>query len=128
MSAPHISLLRRDAESLYAAGAFREGGVGGRKSSGVAARTRNCDICGLFDDAESGKGEGVGELTAREDMLDLMGDLKEKLKDGLGRKISDSMELQYLRYPGDGKGFYGRHLDHNSPNDDGLSLHVSKVM
>lgn len=84
--------------------------------------TRICDICGIFDDAEA-----AGPSDARDDLLDLMADLRDLLQMDLGVRLSEAMELQYLRYPGgDGtnssdkrkeSGFYGRHFD-SSPEDE----------
>ena len=48
---------------------------------------------------------------AREELFARMADLREQLQRVLGRRLSPFMELQYLRYPGGGRGFYGRHVD-----------------
>lgn len=126
LSASQIASLRNDAKLLYEAGAFRGGGVGGRKESSLEQRTRACDICGLFDDAEEGRGEGIGEIEARDEIVSSMEELVTTLNEKLTRELlMDSMELQYLRYPGDGAGFYSRHLDHNSPGDDELDVQRS---
>jgi hypothetical protein len=94
-------------------------------------RTRLCDICGLFDDAEKADGT-VGDRNAREDLFDIMGDLREMLQKELGVKLLDSMELQYLHYPGrkNGKkmGFYQRHFDHTGDEDKPYRRKVSLLL
>ena len=126
-----------DAKALYQKGAFVPGGLRRRKTAAhhkqnngtdaadttmkttTDATTRICDICGIFDDAEA-----AGPSDARDDLLDLMADLRDLLQIDLGIRLSESMELQYLRYPGGGdnkrkkkSGFYGRHFD-SSPEDE----------
>mmetsp|Transcript_1178 Transcript_1178/g.2931 ORF Transcript_1178/g.2931 Transcript_1178/m.2931 type:complete len:348 (+) Transcript_1178:110-1153(+) len=105
-----------------------EGGGSSMKTTTDDA-TRICDVCGLFDDAEKA-GPGVGDMDAREDLFDLMGDLRDVLQRELDVRLSEGMELQYLRYPGAAcgssagngddkgecvgekrRGFYGRHFD-----------------
>ena len=61
-----------------------------------------------------GKSNPVGpkfDEEAREELFARMADLREQLQRVLGRPLSPFMELQYLRYPGGGRGFYGRHVD-----------------
>ena len=109
--AEQVDALRADANALYCAGAFVKGGLRRRydnKKNGTSSvdvktatdeRTRLCDICGLFDDAEKAD-ETVGDRDAREDLLDLMSELREMLQKELGVKLLDSRDLQYLHYPG----------------------------
>ncbi|KAL7524899.1 hypothetical protein ACHAWF_001124 [Thalassiosira exigua] len=153
LNAEQIVALREDATALYSAGAFVPGGLRRRSGSdhGSAKDTKSnrknsterqanmktttdetmrvCDVCGLFDDAEKAP-ESVGNRRAREELFDLMADLRELLQIELDVELSEGMELQYLRYPGgrgeetsrnkrsnvDMKGFYGRHFD-SSPED-----------
>jgi SM-20-related protein len=68
-----------------------------------------CSCCGLFDDAASAV--GIGDKHARESLFEAIGKLRNTLSRVLGTPLADVMELQYLRYPGGGKGFYGRHVD-----------------
>jgi hypothetical protein len=105
-----LDAIRDDAKQLYAAGAFTTGEVGGNTAatSMTNKNRRLCDVCGLFDDALS---VNAGNVKQREDVFDLMGDLRELLMDEFERPLAETVELQYLRYPGNG-GFYGRHLDH----------------
>jgi len=145
LSKQQVEALLNDAKDLHRKGAFVAGGLRRRKNENVLHRkqksdgtassdmktttdvtTRICDVCGIFDDAES-----AGPSDARDDLLDLMADLRELLQLDLGVRLSESMELQYLRYPGgDGSnekgskdhsktrsGFYGRHFD-SSPEDE----------
>ena len=148
LSKQQVEALLEDAKSLYRTGAFVPGGLRrshNRKSNSsnnkdgcrnVFMKTTNdetkriCEICGIFDDALNA-GPKVGNIDAREELLDLMGDLRDLLQTDLGIRLSESMELQYLRYPGsdDGRskksreqvtkknGFYGRHFD-SSPEDE----------
>ncbi|EJK48814.1 hypothetical protein THAOC_32357 [Thalassiosira oceanica] len=136
LSNQQVEALLEDAKGLHRNGAFVPGGLRRRKNnrdgsdmtSTTDATTRICDICGLFDDAEKA-GPSVGNMDAREELLDLMADLRELLQTYLGIRLSKGMELQYLRYPGisDGqsggvkqKGFYGRHFDRD-PEDESCS-------
>mmetsp|Transcript_23865 Transcript_23865/g.40692 ORF Transcript_23865/g.40692 Transcript_23865/m.40692 type:complete len:306 (+) Transcript_23865:100-1017(+) len=136
LSKQQVEALLDDAKHLHRKGVFVPGGLRRRKNTDAHlkqsndtsaddmrtttdATTRICDICGIFDDAEA-----AGPSDARDDLLDLMGDLRELLQTDLGVRLSESMELQYLRYPGgDGSskkkksGFYGRHFD-SSPEDE----------
>ena len=140
LSRQQVKSLRDDAKNLYQKGAFVPGGLRRRKTAAAHhnqnngtddadttmktttdATTRICDICGIFDDAEA----AGPSSDARDDLLDLMADLRDLLQIDLGIRLSESMELQYLRYPGgDGNdrkkkksGFYGRHFD-SSPEDE----------
>lgn len=146
LSTEQLEGIRADAKALYSAGAFVSGGLRRRNNSTTTnakhtnkmykkqklvagmttatdESTRLCDICGIFDDAE--KQPNVGNRDAREDLLDLMADLRELLQQELGIELLESMELQYLRYPGTNKndkkkkGFYGRHFD--STTDDEIT-------
>jgi hypothetical protein len=102
-------------------------------------RTRLCDVCGLFDDAEKAE-ETVGDRDAREDLFDLMSELREMLQKELGVDLLESMELQYLRYPGgdssngsgsnanNKQGFYGRHFDHTGDDDKKYRRRVSLLL
>jgi hypothetical protein len=117
-------------------GTTAEGGGGDMCPTTIDVRTRYCEVCGLFDDAENENFGGVGDRTSRDGLLDLMSDLREYIMIKLNVELSDSMELQYLHYPapvgigGDGGegnggnneddkddgtrgggGFYGRHFD-----------------
>lgn len=138
LSAQQIEALLHDAKDLHQKKAFVPGGLRRRQKNTAAttdmktttdATTRICDICGIFDDALS----AGGPSDARDDLLDLMADLRELLQTDLGIRLSESMELQYLRYPCGGdemsqdggnnknnkkkSGFYGRHFD-SSPEDE----------
>lgn len=142
LSRQQVEALLEDAKGLHRHGAFVPGGLRRRKnkdagSSGSSTTadttdmktttdeaTRICDICGIFDDAEKAD-PSIGNIDAREDLLDLMADLRELLQLDLGIRLSESMELQYLRYPGGSSnsssekkkmGFYGRHFDRD-PDD-----------
>eukprot|EP00986_Skeletonema_menzelii_P012204 scaffold6619_cov146-Skeletonema_menzelii.AAC.10 len=136
LSKKQVKALLDDAKNLHLKGAFVPGGLRRRKTASrhkqnndtaadamkttTDATTRICDICGIFDDAEA-----AGPSDARDDLLELMADLRDLLQIDLGIRLSESMELQYLRYPGgDGSneqekksGFYGRHFD-SSPEDE----------
>jgi len=108
-----VERLRGDAVSLHAAGAFTPGALGGRTGKlETAKRIRQCEVCGLFDDAARA-GARVGDPAAREELFDALAGLRAQLEDpaGIGHPLAEHMELQYLRYPGGGAGFYGRHLD-----------------
>lgn len=136
LSKPQIEALLNDAKNLHRKGVFIPGGLRRRNTADVHrkqnnstdgadnmmktttdATTRICDICGIFDDAEA-----AGPSDARDDLLDLMADLRDLLQMDLGIRLSEAMELQYLRYPGGSEkkkkksGFYGRHFD-SSPED-----------
>lgn len=106
--------LLNDARGLHNAGHFTDGRLGGREGKRVNNQTRVCDTCGLFDDAANAP-PGTGDEEAREILFDGMAALRDDLMHVLKRPLAESMELQYLRYPG-GKeakgGFYGRHIDH----------------
>ena len=147
LTSKEVAALRADAKALFVNGVFVPGGLRRRSSNqqhhnkkkkrklddnmetSTDETTRICDICGIFDDAEKA-GPNVGDVNAREDLLDLMSDLRELLQHELDIQLSESMELQYLRYPGGGtsskkkkrkntsenKGFYGRHFD-SDPED-----------
>ena len=143
LSKQQVEALLEDAKGLHRHGVFVPGGLRRRKnkdggSSSATATdmktttdeaTRICDICGIFDDAEKAD-PSIGNIDAREDLLDLMADLRELLQLDLGIRLSESMELQYLRYPGGSSsnsssekkktqskmGFYGRHFDRD-PDD-----------
>jgi len=132
LSKQRVEALLKDAKDLHRKGAFVPGGLRRRTKNSsdnmkttTDATTRICDVCGIFDDAES-----AGPSDARDDLLDLMADLRELLQKELGIRLSESMELQYLRYPGNDvsgerggkdynskRGFYGRHFD-SSPEDN----------
>lgn len=150
LRAGQVSALRADARALHRAGAFVRGGLrrrrpqnktkGGRTTDAEVTtvadeRTRLCDVCGLFDDAE-GAGASVGDRDAREDLLDVVADLREVLQEELGVRLLESMELQYLRYPGcsggggGGKksGFYQRHFDHTGDDDKPYRRKVSLLL
>lgn len=107
-----LDAIRNDAMQLYAAGAFTTGEVGGTTDIVTNKSKRQCDVCGLFDDALK---VDAGDVKGREDLFDLMSDLRDLLIDKLGRPLAETMELQYLRYPP--QGFYGRHLDHYAVDD-----------
>ena len=121
-----VKSLLQDASELYKHGAYVTGKIGGRTVKNERANNakRRCDICGLFDDALKVP-SGVGNVDARETLFDIMGDIRETLQDELQIELSESMELQYLHYPGDttssGSGFYKRHLDHTA-DDNGKEL------
>lgn len=140
LSKQQVEALLEDAKGLHLHGVFVPGGLRRRKNKDVGsssitatdmktttdATTRICDICGIFDDAEKAD-PSIGNIDAREDLLDLMADLRELLQLDLSIRLSESMELQYLRYPGGSSsnssssekkkmGFYGRHFDRD-PDD-----------
>ncbi len=137
LSKQQVEALLNDAKNLHRKGVFIPGGLRRRKTARVHreqkndtdadimktttdATTRICDICGIFDDAEA-----AGPSDARDNLLDLMADLRDLLQMDLGIRLAEAMELQYLRYPGGGgsnekkkkSGFYGRHFD-SSPEDE----------
>jgi hypothetical protein len=107
-----VDRLRNDAKALYKSGAFTTGVLGGRSDNKYMEKNiRVCDCCGFFDDAA--EAVGVGDESAREEVMDLISELREEL---LTRyNLAGFMELQYLRYPGDG-GFYGKHVDQQGKN------------
>ncbi|RHY30512.1 hypothetical protein DYB32_004258 [Aphanomyces invadans] len=72
-------------------------------------RKRHSECCGLFDDAEAA-GKDVGDVAIRNALMDAISDLRETLSSNV-QPLADVMELQYLYYPGGGKGFYGKHID-----------------
>jgi hypothetical protein len=157
LSKQQVEALLEDAKGLHRHGVFVPGGLrrrknkdGGSSSSSASAATtamktttdtttRICDICGIFDDAEKAD-PSIGNIDAREDLLDLMADLRELLQLDLGIRLSEGMELQYLRYPGGSSsnsssekkktqnkmGFYGRHFDRD-PDDVGGSTCRRKI-
>jgi hypothetical protein len=88
-----IISLRNDAINLHKKGLFSSGGTGGRSGKQINNQnSRQCDIVVLFDDDVMDL-----ESEAREDIFDVMGELKEYLSVGLGVELDDSMdELQYL--------------------------------
>lgn len=139
-----------DAIELHKHGAYITGKVGGRIVSNEILNNekRKCDICGLFDDATK-YDEEVGEtnLEARETLFDIMGDLREMLQDELNIGLSESMELQYLHYPGliqrpspqkqqrrqeekqqRGGGFYKPHYDHTADDDNNELIRKVSVL
>jgi hypothetical protein len=160
--APEVALaLREDARALLMAGAFVGGGLrlpedrrrprrrrrrrdedDGDDSTTTTFdnRTRLCDVCGIFDDAED-VDDGVGDRDARDGLLDVVSDLREMLM-GAGIELSENMELQYLHYPGadDGDGargdrgetgnggFYRRHFDRIGNEDGPLARRVSLLL
>ena len=142
--------LLTDAIELYKLGAYITGKVGGRSESNETLNNekRKCDICGLFDDAMK-YDEQVGEenLEGRETLFDIMGELREILQDELNIELSESMELQYLHYPGiiqrpstqkqkqdrekkqqRGGGFYKRHYDHTADDDNNELIRKISVL
>jgi hypothetical protein len=46
----------------------------------------------------------TGDDDARNELFDALAELRDSLAEALGRNISESMELQYLHYPGRGSG------------------------
>ncbi len=96
--------------------------------------------------------EDVGDRDARDRLLDVFSDLRERLMGGLGINLSESVELQYLHYPAgtnhddgddggtrkkkdggdcDGmrtSGFYRRHLDRTGDEDGPLARRVSLLL
>ena len=118
-----ITSLRKDAIKLHKKGLFDTGGIGGRNGKQSNNKsTRQCDILGLFDDKVTDI-----ESEAREDIFDVMGELKEHLSASLGVSLGDSMELQYLRYNEKG-GFYKRHIDHDNINSVELRREISLLL
>ena len=152
-----VAALRADARALLGAGVFVKGGLRRRRQGnsngnsnsnsnrrGTSSadvetdtdeRTRLCDVCGLFDDAETAD-ETVGDLDARNDLLDAMSDLREMLQKALRIRLLESMELQYLHYPGPSSGasnrkkagFYGRHFDHTGDEDKDYRRKISLLL
>mmetsp|Transcript_8336 Transcript_8336/g.18686 ORF Transcript_8336/g.18686 Transcript_8336/m.18686 type:complete len:295 (+) Transcript_8336:20-904(+) len=152
LQAKLVNALRADANALYLAGAFVPGGLRRRRPNNENKKdnvktttnadetdetTRVCDVCGLFDDAENAD-DAVGNRNAREDLFDLMSDLREMLERELHVKLLESMELQYLRYPGSNrnnndatkknKGFYGRHFDRTSDDATTCQRKISLLL
>jgi SM-20-related protein len=118
-----ITSLRNDAINLHKKGLFSSGGTGGRSGKQINNKnSRQCDILGLFDDEVMDV-----ESEAREDIFDVMGELKDYLSLGLGVEFDDSMELQYLRYDEKG-GFYSRHIDHDNINSVEFRREVSLLL
>ncbi|KDO25732.1 hypothetical protein SPRG_09031 [Saprolegnia parasitica CBS 223.65] len=110
--APHlVERLRADATALRAAGAFTKSTIGGRvgESQKVKRSKRLSECCGLFDDAAKVPRD-VGDVGARDCVMDLISDLHATLNTNVA-PLGDEMELQYLYYPGDDEGFYGKHID-----------------
>ncbi|KAH9110141.1 hypothetical protein LEN26_013850 [Aphanomyces euteiches] len=122
-----VERIRRDAEALRAAGAFTTSAIGGQsgETQKIKLRKRHSECCGLFDDAVAA--EGVGDEEARNALMDAISDLREVLS----RKVTplaEFMELQYLYYPGDGKGFYGKHIDQQHRVPGKVNRVVSMVL
>ena len=154
LSKQQVQALLNDAKNLHQKGAFVAGGLRRRNDTDTAihrhknsrgaadvlmktatdSTTRICDICGLFDDAKA----AACPSDARDDLLDLMADLRELLQLDLGMRLSESMELQYLRYPGGGRndakkkerksGFYGRHFDCSADDESTRRRKVSLLL
>lgn len=147
-----VAALREDARALLKAGAFIDGELKldrkrrrrheESKSTTIDKRTRVCDVCGIFDDAEN-VDMSVGDRDARDELLDVVSDLRELLINKLGVELSESMELQYLHYPGStnngidsanggmtttDEGFYRRHFDHTGDEDGPFIRKVSLLL
>jgi hypothetical protein len=147
-----IAALREDARALLKAGAFVSGELKidrkrrrheESKSTTIDKRTRVCEVCGIFDDAEN-VDISVGDRDARDELLDVVSDLRELLINKLGIELSESMELQYLHYPGSTnnnesdcaknngthkeEGFYRRHFDHTGDEDGPFIRKVSLLL
>lgn len=145
-----IAALREDARALLKANAFVDGELKldrkrrhhheESKSTTIDKRTRVCDVCGIFDDAEN-VDISVGDRDARDELLDAVSDLRELLINKLGIELSESMELQYLHYPGStngsdcanggmatDEGFYRRHFDHTGDEDGPFIRKVSLLL
>ncbi|KAF0689809.1 Aste57867_18767 [Aphanomyces stellatus] len=122
-----VGRVRRDAQALRAAGAFTKSAIGGREGEAqtMELRKRHSECCGLFDDAEAAK--GVGDITARNVLMDLIADLRDELSNKV-EPLAEFMELQYLYYPGGGKGFYGKHIDQQHRVRDKPNRVVSMVL
>jgi hypothetical protein len=85
----------------------------------------------------------VGDRDSRDELLDVVSDLRELLIHKLGIELSESMELQYLHYPGSStnngsdsannrthreEGFYRRHFDHTGDEDGPFIRKVSLLL
>jgi hypothetical protein len=123
-------------ESVGRRTAVGEDGGGGTTTGGgwggdacpttIDVRTRYCDVCGLFDDAENEAFVDVGDRTSRDGLLDLMSDLREYIMVKLNVDLSDRMELQYLHYPApvgiDDNGVEGNGVTNEEENNDGTKM------
>ena len=114
-----VERVKADAVALHRHGAFAAADPGdeagtatgiGRHKRGPLRRTRMCEKCDLFADAV--EATGVGDEEARAQIFSCMEALRAKLETVLQHPLSRMMELQYLRYPGSGCGYYKRHTDH----------------
>jgi hypothetical protein len=149
-----VVALREDARDLLKAGAFVDGELKLDKkrrrheelksTTIIDKRTRVCNVCGIFDDAEN-VNISVGDRDARDELLDVVSDLRELLIHKLGIELSESMELQYLHYPGRStnngsdcannggmttteEGFYRRHFDHTGDEDGPFIRKISLLL
>ncbi|OQR81291.1 hypothetical protein ACHHYP_16512 [Achlya hypogyna] len=106
-----VERLRADASALRATGAFTKSTIGGRvgESQKMKRSKRLSECCGLFDDAAQAP-PTIGDVAARNTIMDMVSDLHAAL-DTRVAPLGDEMELQYLYYPGDDAGFYGKHID-----------------
>jgi len=145
-----VARLQIDAQELHSAGAFSSAALGGRdeEAHSMSKQRRNCDSCGLFDDAVEVE-FGVGDPDARDILFECLANLRTQLmefngdvdkdkgagdspnagttprkraKRGARWRLSEHMELQYLRYPGAGTGFYRRHIDQQFGRESELGL------
>ena len=66
---------------LFATGAFTTGEVGGMTDVVTNKNKRQCDVCGLFDDALM---VNADDVKGQEDLFDLISDLHELLINKLG--------------------------------------------
>lgn len=125
---PLVRRLRKDARALYKSGAFTTGVLGGRSDNKYLEKNiRVCDCCGFFDDAADAV--GVGDEAARDQVMDIISQLREDLinDSSTNYNLAGFMELQYLRYPGDG-GFYGKHLDQQGKNKGANSNRILSML
>ena len=148
-----VVALREDARALLKAGAFVDGELKidrkrrtrheeSKSTTTIDKRTRICNVCGIFDDAEN-VDISVGDRDSRDELLDVVSDLRELLIHKLGIELSESMELQYLHYPGSStnngsdsannrthreEGFYRRHFDHTGDEDGPFIRKVSLLL
>ena len=148
-----VVALREDAHALLKAGAFVDGELKldrkrrtrheeSKSTTTIDKRTRICNVCGIFDDAEN-VDISVGDRDSRDELLDVVSDLRELLIHKLGIELSESMELQYLHYPGSStnngsdsannrthreEGFYRRHFDHTGDEDGPFIRKVSLLL
>jgi hypothetical protein len=58
----------------------------------------NCPIDCVIPSLVTRSNEDVGDRDARDGLLDVVSDLRERLMGGFGINLSESMELQYLHY------------------------------